>query len=490
MDPNVPGSGISSFYPTSHTAGSSNPPRNITLGPDGNMWFTTYQGKVDRISPYDGRITEYSVIDAASVVRDVAGAPLSFGYLSSSTPPIEGITSAPDGSLWFTVPSAHRVGRITPPQGITPSAPGVPPVDNPAPDIKLYSVGAQPYGIASGPDGKGGSAIWYTDIGSNSIGRLNPTAANPAASVTASSLDDGPADGPPALPLAITAGPDGWMWFTESGHNRLGKIDPATNHLSYYPAVPSYGSAPLGIAADLSGKSDSLGRKSVWFAESGDPKLGRIELGDGPLPPVSTCGMPPGTLPPVITDPNTPGCDLQTSGPLTHIVISPSLNCQVYATGTAGQEKNSGYNGGYQFYTDGYDDKYGASRLAECGTFLAMGGVLYGPDIYPCFEPPANNPGGCGMPSPTSASRFTGFIPVSQKGVTGKGTRTDPFTIVTVVCAGTAADARCDGTGVDGDASQVRITQTDAYVVGQPLYSTSVEFKNMSKAPIGTAEVY
>ena len=110
--------------------------------------------------------------------------------------------------------------------------------------------------------------------------------------------------------------------------------------------------------------------------ESAASHLGRIDSADPGLSPPAPCVMPPGTLPPVVTDPNTPGCDLQTAGPLLHVVISTSLNCQVII---AGNSNIVGF-GGRQYYTDGVDTSF-ESRLAECGTFLATGGGLYGPDI-------------------------------------------------------------------------------------------------------------
>lgn len=59
------------------------------------------------------------------------------------------------------------------------------------------------------------------------------------------------------------------------------------------------------------------------------------------------------------------------------------------------------------------------------------------------------------------------FTPVSQT-LAGTGTAADPFTIVTVVDAGT---------------SGLRLVQTDSYVVGQPQWRTDVEVVNTTGAP-------
>src|SRR5450432_3397082 len=61
---------------------------------------------------------------------------------------------------------------------------------------------AQPYGIARGPDGN----LWFTEFGGNRIGRITPSGVVTefSAGITAN-----------AAPYGITAGPDGNLWFAE-----------------------------------------------------------------------------------------------------------------------------------------------------------------------------------------------------------------------------------------------------------------------------------
>jgi streptogramin lyase len=67
--------------------------REITAGP-GAMWFTdSIRGAIGRIT-YDGKITEYPVISNPGI------------------DPLQSITLGPDGNLWFT--SAYEVGKISP----------------------------------------------------------------------------------------------------------------------------------------------------------------------------------------------------------------------------------------------------------------------------------------------------------------------------------------------------------------------------------------
>jgi hypothetical protein len=114
--------------------------------------------------------------------------------------------------------------------------------------------------------------------------------------------------------------------------------------------------------------------------------------------------------------------EIDSSGPLTRIIITPDLNCQV----------------AHQADTD--LEIFGG-EVGACGTFLATGETLYGP---------------ADVPSGASGIAWT---PVSQSGVSGTGTNADPFRIVTVVSAPDIG---------------VRVEQTDSYVVGTQFYRTDV----------------
>ena len=66
----------------------------ITTGPDGNLWFSELSGdRVGRITP-SGAVTEYSA-----------------GITNGAGP--EGITAGPDGAMWFTERFIDGIGRIT-----------------------------------------------------------------------------------------------------------------------------------------------------------------------------------------------------------------------------------------------------------------------------------------------------------------------------------------------------------------------------------------
>ena len=76
--------------------------------------------------------------------------------------------------------------------------------------IEEYAVpGAGPYAVTAGPDG----ALWFTLVHSGQIGRLVP-----GGSPTVHQLD------PEAGPTIIVTGPDGALWFTEYRAHRIGRI--------------------------------------------------------------------------------------------------------------------------------------------------------------------------------------------------------------------------------------------------------------------------
>jgi streptogramin lyase len=81
------------------------------------------------------------------------------------------ITTGPDGNLWFTEFGSNRIGRLTTAGAFAEFAAGITPASN-------------PYGIAVGPDGN----IWFAEANtgsrpSNAIGRLN-LAQSPAETTT------------------------------------------------------------------------------------------------------------------------------------------------------------------------------------------------------------------------------------------------------------------------------------------------------------------
>ena len=66
-----------------------------------------------------------------------------------------------------------------------------------------------PYGITAGPDGN----LWFTNSGNNSIGRITP--AGVVSNFTGAGING---------PNGITAGPDGNLWFTNAGNDSTNSV--------------------------------------------------------------------------------------------------------------------------------------------------------------------------------------------------------------------------------------------------------------------------
>ncbi len=108
-----------------------------------------------------------------------------------------------------------------------------------------------PSAIAAGPDG----ALWFTNAGNNSIGRI--TTAGQVTSYTAVPTSD--------YPAGITAGPDGALWFTNDGNGTIGRIT-TTGQVTTYT-----GPGISGAGAITAGPGGAL-----WFTNQSNNMIGRI----------------------------------------------------------------------------------------------------------------------------------------------------------------------------------------------------------------------
>jgi streptogramin lyase len=200
------------------TGGSE--PLGITAGPNGNLWFTEYEGNnIGKITP-SGAITEYSI-------------PTGGGNPT-------GITAGPDGNLWFTEHYGNKIGKITTGGAIT--------------EYSIPTGGGNPSGITAGPDGN----LWFTEQDGNKIGKITTSGTITEYSIPTSY----------SWPWGIAAGPDGNLWFTEYYGNTIGKITTGGTITEY--SIPTSNCNPSGITAGPDGK--------LWFTEQ-DGNIGKITTG-------------------------------------------------------------------------------------------------------------------------------------------------------------------------------------------------------------------
>ena len=123
-------------------------PVGITSGPDGNLWFVEEVGKIGKITT-SGIFTEFTVPTANSL-------------------PVY-ITSGPDGNLWFTESDGSKIGRIA--------------LDGSITDYPTPTANSRPWEITAGPDGN----VWFIERAANKIGQvvINATHFRVAAPTTA-----------------------------------------------------------------------------------------------------------------------------------------------------------------------------------------------------------------------------------------------------------------------------------------------------------------
>ncbi len=114
--------------------------------------------------------------------------------------------------------------------------------------------GIQPYKITTGPDGN----LWFTEYGTNKIGVMTPAGLL---------IAEYPIPTAGSQPVDIALGPDGNLWFTEQVANKIGKITPV-GVITEYSAGLTSSSTLTSIAAGADG--------NLWFTEYGTNKIGKI----------------------------------------------------------------------------------------------------------------------------------------------------------------------------------------------------------------------
>ncbi len=88
--------------------------------------------------------------------------------------------------------------------------------------------------------------------------------ASPAWAATGD-ITEFPIPTPDSQPVGIKVGPDGNLWFTEQGGNKI----PPDGVITEFP-IPTPNSTPFGITAGPDG--------NLWFSEFIGNKIGRLEL--------------------------------------------------------------------------------------------------------------------------------------------------------------------------------------------------------------------
>jgi streptogramin lyase len=194
-------------------------PSGITTGPDGNVWFTCEKGGViGRITPL-GQITLFPV--------------------TAANHSLGGINTGPDGRLWFNDFTGQSTDRIvTDGSGLT-----------------LFPLGAGAGGLVSNM-----GAVVIAESLVSKIGVMSATGQVIAYPTPTAN----------AFPHGINIGPNGDTWFVEMYADRIADMNPATNQIVEHP-VPTAGSDPRVIVPDL-----ALG--TLFFSEFKGNKIGESTI--------------------------------------------------------------------------------------------------------------------------------------------------------------------------------------------------------------------
>ncbi len=205
-------------------------PVGITSGPDGALWFTdNYAGNPSGNTGSIGRITTTGTLTRY---------PITVG--SQFFP--QQITAGSDGALWFG--QAGGVTSVTTAGTFTQQAsPGVTPID-----------------ITSGPDG----ALWFTDSQGANIWRVTT-----AGVLTQYAMPNGHAGAD-----SITSGPDGALWFTADGHTTIGRITTAGVFGTFTPIPGTSADGSFYPKTIVAGSDGAL-----WFTVPFSDMVGRITTG-------------------------------------------------------------------------------------------------------------------------------------------------------------------------------------------------------------------
>jgi virginiamycin B lyase len=189
-------------------------PFAITVGDDGNFWFTlSNSSKVARITPCGS---------------------ISYSRTPSLSNPAF-ITPGPDGNIWFGEGSTGKIASVTPDGVITEY------------QFSFFGVSV---GITTGSDGN----IWFTDQTDHAVWRFE---------IATGRFTEFRTPTPNSFPGDITTGSDGNMWFTEQAVDKFGRITPH-GVITEFTGV----SAPTSIAAGPDG--------NLWIASAFTPQIARV----------------------------------------------------------------------------------------------------------------------------------------------------------------------------------------------------------------------
>lgn len=237
----------------------------MTVGADGNLWYTDSQQKVARFTLPSGAVTEFGAPSSPNNIAYEAlrrGTDGNLWYVANYTlgrismdgqykefdlPKDKGFVAAiatgPGNALWVTM------GNGTLLKGTIPSDPAQAPT---LAEVALPANAWQGY-MATGPDG----SLWMAGV--DAFTRITPAGAITQFPITIPGPAPSCGTGCKSV-VGLTAGPDGAMWFAD-GWGHIGRI--TSNGTTTYTRVADQlemGPIPMGAGPD----------GNVWFSLDGN----------------------------------------------------------------------------------------------------------------------------------------------------------------------------------------------------------------------------
>src|SRR5260370_1374185 len=197
---------------------STAPPGNMTVErtfPGGSPQYMTIDNK-ERIWITllgTNQIVEYDPVGKTLVNSYKVPAPSAW---------LQGITTAPDGTIWFVETTAKKLGHIIPCQTGSFNVTDY----GPPPNVEIT------FPIQLTVDR--GGVVWFTDHGLGQFGSFNPSTREWRVFGIGYCSEPYNPDCPVGLPNAISLDSNGMIWFSEHFAGRIAKYDPFTGSLTEY----------------------------------------------------------------------------------------------------------------------------------------------------------------------------------------------------------------------------------------------------------------
>ena len=237
---------------------------NITLSPDGEIWFTVTRWvesveephMLGRFTPADGYFTKYAlphnsipeelIVDAKGTIWFFASNknnlyridPKTFALKGYPIPTVNGhprsLAADQKGHIWFAESNANKIGEFAPEQEVFH-------------EYEVLTAFANPGKISIDKHGK----IWFVEVTANRIGVFSPGQ---------NRFDEVIIPTSGSSPVALVNDDNGNIWFLEYKGNKVGVFNSEKATFHEYD-IPNFNSLPADMVIDRK-------RSLIWFTQS------------------------------------------------------------------------------------------------------------------------------------------------------------------------------------------------------------------------------